>query len=399
VRILVSHGDFHMTHVVSFPGLGLEFTVNEVALPLGEWLGFGDYSIRWYGILIAIGFLLGMAYAARSAKKMNIDASRLFDAVIVGLIGSVICARLYYVIFYPGDKYIKNPMEIFKIHDGGIALYGSLIGALVFGGLTAKLRKLRVPAVLDVASLGFLIGQTVGRWGNFVNQEAFGTPTMLPWGMASDNTGNIAVHPCFLYESLLCLAGFIMLHFFTRKWRRYDGQTFLLYIVWYGAVRFFIEGLRTDSLMLHMVELRVSQVVAAGCVVVGLILLFVFRRKTSLSGCGSPEVMEAVGLIKPEIDPALEKSTIFGELPEKEESAQEEEAEAEKEEKQEAPEDGEEKPEEPEEPEEPAKDEGIKEEKAGGEEASQEGETEKPEEKQDKKGKKEKKSRKKSKDK
>ena len=171
----------------------------------------------------------------------------------------------------------------------------------------------------------------------------------------------------------------------------------MLYIVWYGAVRFFIEGLRTDSLMLHMVELRVSQVVAAGCVVVGLILLFVFRRKTSLSGCGSPEVMEAVGLIKPEIDPALEKSTIFGELPEKEESAQEEESEAGKEEKREALEDGEEKPEEPEEPEEPAKDEGIKEEKAGGEEASQEGEAEKPEEKQDKKGKKEKKSRKKSK--
>lgn len=304
-----------MTHVVSFPGLGLEFTVNEVALPIGQMLGLGDYSIRWYGILIAAGFLLAMLYASRSAQKMNIDMSRLFDAVIVGLIGSVICARLYYVIFYPGDKYIKNPMEIFKIHDGGIALYGSLIGALLFGGLTAKLRKLRVPAVLDIVSLGFLIGQAVGRWGNFVNQECFGTPTMLPWGMSSDNTDNIAVHPCFLYESLLCLLGFILLHFFTRKMRRYDGQTFLLYIVWYGAVRFFIEGMRTDSLMLHVVNLRVSQVVAAVCVVAGLILLFAFRRKTSLSGCGNRGIMEAVGLIKPEIDPELEKSTIFGDLP------------------------------------------------------------------------------------
>lgn len=308
-----------MTHQVSFPALGLEFTVNEVAIPIGQMLGFGDYSIRWYGILIALGFLLAMVYVSFMAKKMNIDMSRLFDAVIVGLIGSIICARLYYVIFYPGDKYIKNPMEILKIHDGGIALYGSLIGALVFGGFTAKLRKLRVPAVLDAASLGFLIGQAIGRWGNFVNQEAFGTPTMLPWGMASDNTGNIAVHPCFLYESLLCLLGFVLLHFFNKKWRRYDGQTFLLYIIWYGAVRFFIEGLRTDSLMLHVVDLRVSQVVAAACVVAGLILLFVFRHRTSLSGCGSLEVMEAVGLIKPEIDPALEKSTIFGNLPTEEE--------------------------------------------------------------------------------
>jgi len=331
-----------MTHVVSFPGLGLEFHVNEVAIPIGQMLGFGDYAIRWYGILIALGFLLAMVYVSFTVKKMNIDMSRLFDAVIVGLIGSIVCARLYYVIFYPGDKYIKNPVEILKIHDGGIALYGSLIGALVFGGLAAKLRKLRVLAVLDIASLGFLIGQAVGRWGNFVNQECFGTPTMLPWGMSSDNTGNITVHPCFLYESLLCLLGFVLLHFFNTKMRRYDGQTFLLYIVWYGAVRFFIEGLRTDSLMLHVVNLRVSQVVAAGCVIVGLILLFVFRHKTNLSGCGSREVMEAVGLVKPEIDPALEKSTIFGDLP-AEEGTEPEEKETEETEETEIPDKTEEK--------------------------------------------------------
>ncbi len=333
-----------MTHVVSFPGLGLEFNVNEVAIPLGQMLGFGDYAIRWYGILIALGFLLAMVYVSLTVKKMNIDMSRLFDAVIVGLIGSIVCARLYYVIFYPGDKYIKNPIEILKIHDGGIALYGSLIGALLFGGLMAKFRKLRVPAVLDIVSLGFLIGQAVGRWGNFVNQECFGTPTLLPWGMSSDNTGNIAVHPCFLYESLLCLLGFVLLHFFNQKLRRYDGQTFLLYIVWYGAVRFFIEGMRTDSLMLHVVNLRVSQVVAAGCVIVGLVLLFVFRRKTNLSGCGSPEVMEAVGLIKPEIDPELEKSTIFGDRPTEEESEIEE-AEKEEEKAEDEPETEEGKPE------------------------------------------------------
>lgn len=310
-----------MTHVVEFPKLGLTFTVNEVAFSIG------DFSVRWYGIIIAVGFLLALIYASRIVKKMNIDMNRLFDAVIVGLIGSVICARLYYVVFYPGDKYWKNPVEILKIHEGGLAIYGAVIGALVFGGITAKMRKLRVPAVLDIASLGFLIGQCIGRWGNFVNQEAFGTATDLPWAMYSDNTEKVvggAAHPCFLYESLLCLIGFVLLHFFTLKLRRYDGQTFLLYIVWYGASRFFIEGIRTDSLMLNFVNLRVSQVLAAACVVVGGVLLFVFRHKTSLTGCGSREVMEAVGLIESPIDPDMEKSTIFGDFPQEEDKFSEE---------------------------------------------------------------------------
>ena len=182
-----------MSHIVEFPGLGLRFTVHEVAFSIGS------YHIQWYGVILALGFLMGVLYVSRMVKTMNIDMNRLFDAIIVGLIGSIVCARLYYVAFYPGDKYIKNPIEILKIHDGGIAIYGSLIGALLFGGIMAKLRKLRVPAVLDVASLGFLIGQAIGRWGNFVNQEAFGGPTPFPWGMSSDKTGNIPGHPCFFY--------------------------------------------------------------------------------------------------------------------------------------------------------------------------------------------------------
>lgn len=302
-----------MTHTVEFPKLGLTFTVNEVAFSIGS------FQVRWYGIIIAVGFLLAIIYASRSAKKMNIDMNRLIDAVIAGLIGSVICARLYYVIFYPGDKYWENPMEIFKIHEGGLAIYGGIIGAMVFGGITAKLRKLKVAAVLDIASLGFLIGQCVGRWGNLINQEAFGTATDVPWGMYSDNTELVVpgspVHPCFLYESILCLLGFILLHIFTRKLRRYDGQTFLLYIVWYGVSRFFIEGLRTDSLLLHFANLRVSQVLAAVCVVVGVILLIVFRHKTSLTGCGSPKVMEGVGLSASGAAQENEFSTIFGDLP------------------------------------------------------------------------------------
>ena len=302
-----------MTYNVTFPHLGLEFNINPVAFSIGS------FHVYWYGIIIAAGFLLALIYASFSCKKMNIDINRLFDVVIVGLIAGVIFARLFYVVFYPGDKYWKNPLEIFQIHDGGLAIYGGIIGAVVFGSLMAKLRKLKVTAVLDIAALGFLIGQCVGRWGNFINQEAFGSTTELPWGMHSENTAAVVdgnVHPCFLYESLLCLLGFVLLHFFTRRFRRYDGQTFLLYIVWYGACRFFIEGLRTDSLIIPGTGLRVSQVIAAACVVAGIILLVLFRHRTSLTGCGDRRVMEAVGLVESTALPEDETpSTIFGDLP------------------------------------------------------------------------------------
>ena len=302
-----------MTYNVTFPHLGLEFNINPVAFSIG------NFHVYWYGIIIAAGFLLALIYASFSCKKMNIDINRLFDVVIVGLIAGVIFARLFYVVFYPGDKYWKNPLEIFQIHDGGLAIYGGIIGAVVFGSLMAKLRKLKVTAVLDIAALGFLIGQCVGRWGNFINQEAFGSATELPWGMHSENTAAVVDgngHPCFLYESLLRLLGFVLLHFFTRRFRRYDGQTFLLYIVWYGACRFFIEGLRTDSLIIPGTSLRVSQVIAAACVVAGIILLVLFRHRTSLTGCGDRRVMEAVGLVESTALPEDETpSTIFGDLP------------------------------------------------------------------------------------
>lgn len=304
-----------MTHVVQFPGLGIQLTVNEVAFSIG------NFQVRWYGILIALGFLLGVLYAFSRCKAMGLDSDRLLDAVVVGLIGAILCARLYYCVFYDGDKYWKDPLKIFDIREGGLAIYGGLIGALVFGGLTAKLRKLKVPAVLDVVSLGFLIGQAIGRWGNFVNQEAFGTATNLPWGMLSDNTQAVVpqgpVHPCFLYESLLCAVGFVLLHFFNQYLRRYDGQTFLLYLVWYGACRFLIEGLRTDSLIIPGTGLRVSQVLAGLCVVAGVAILIALRHKTSLTGCGSRRVMEAVGLAEAPVaqeSTEPETSTIFGDL-------------------------------------------------------------------------------------
>ena len=276
-------------YTVTFPNLGFEFNINPTAFTI-----FG-LEVKWYGILIAIGFLLAFLYALASCKKMHIDQDKLIDVVIVGIIAGIIGARLYYVLFYAGDRYIRNPMSIFNITEGGLGIYGGIIGGIGIGALMAKIRKMKITPVLDVASLGFLIGQCIGRWGNFVNQEAFGRATDLPWAMSSENTvievGG-AAHPCFLYESLWCLMGFILLHIFTRKLRRYDGQTFLLYVVWYGVGRFFIEGLRTDSLLTPFLDLRVSQLVAAVSVLAAVILLVVFRNRTSLTGCGSKKVME-----------------------------------------------------------------------------------------------------------
>ncbi len=282
-----------MTNTVQFPVLGLTFTLHPVAFEV-----FG-VQVYWYGILIGIGFLLAVVYGFASCKVMHINKDHLTDAIIGGMIGGIVGARLYYVLFYAGDRYLKNPLEIFDIKGGGLGIYGGIIGGLLVGGLVARWRKMHVGAVLDVASIGYLIGQGIGRWGNFVNQEAFGTATDLPWGMYSEKTAEVVVgnvHPCFLYESLACLLGALCLHIFTRKFRRYDGQTFLLYVLWYGIVRFFIEGLRTDSLLLPGIDLRVSQVLAGASAIAAVILLILFRKKTSLSGCGSEKIMELNGI-------------------------------------------------------------------------------------------------------
>ena len=319
----------YQIHTVQFPKLGWKFTINPTAFTVG------DFTIQWYGVIIAAGFLLAFLYVMSSCKKFHMDQDKLIDAVIVGIIGGIVGARLYYVMFYPGDQYIRDPISILYIWNGGLAIYGGIIGGLLCGALMARLRRLKVSAVLDLASLGFLIGQSVGRWGNFVNQEAFGTQTDLPWGMLSERTQEMVasgpVHPCFLYESLWCALGFVLLHIFSRKFRRYDGQVFLLYLVWYGLGRFFIEGLRTDSLITPVLDLRVSQLLAAVTVLASIALLIVFRKNTSLSGCGSAAVMERNGIRsedEPIETPEDGSSTIFGD---KEEKAGEEAAEENKE--------------------------------------------------------------------
>lgn len=279
---------------VSFPGLGIDLKINPTAFSIG------GHNFAWYGIIIAVAFLVAFFYVLKSCKRFHMDEDKLIDAVIVGIITGIIGARLYYVLFDASTEYLSNPISILYIWQGGLAIYGGIIGGLLGGGLMAKHRKISVPAVLDLTSLGFLIGQSIGRWGNFVNQEAFGTETDLPWRMQSEATeafSSIGVHPCFLYESLWCILGFVLLHIFSRRFRRYDGQVFLLYIVWYGIGRFFIEGLRTDSLLTPYIPLRISQIVAAASVLAGVVLLIVFRKRTVLTGCGSKKIMELNSII------------------------------------------------------------------------------------------------------
>ncbi|MBQ4165904.1 MAG: prolipoprotein diacylglyceryl transferase [Oscillospiraceae bacterium] len=237
--------------------------------------------IYWYGVLIAVGVVLAYIYAHMRRKQFGIDGDRMFDVVFVALIGGFFGARLYYCIFAGGYDFITFFTDI---RNGGLAIYGGLIGALLVGVVMCKLRKVKILAMFDIASIGFLIGQCMGRLGNFVNQECYGAATepdyflgMTGTIISSEVEAETLVHPCFLYESLWCLLGFALLHFYSKKLRSYDGEIFLLYCVWYGLGRFFIEGLRTDSLYIGETGIRVSQLVAAIAFFVGLVLFIAFK--------------------------------------------------------------------------------------------------------------------------
>ena len=279
-----------MSFDVQFPGLGLEFTINRVALSIG------GFNIYWYGVIIAAGMVLAMLFAFRNADDFGINSDRLIDVILVGAVMAIVCARIYYIVFAP-FKY-ESIWQMIDIRQGGIAIYGAVIGAFVFGGLMAKIRRIPILPLFDLVGICFLIGQGVGRWGNFVNQEAFGSNTTLPWGMYSEGTYNYLlsvqatlaaegvtvdptqpVHPTFLYESIWCLVGVVLLASHIKK-RRFNGELFLLYIIWYGLGRYWIEGLRTDSLMLvPSIGLRASQLVAGIAVVAGIAAEVYFTRK------------------------------------------------------------------------------------------------------------------------
>lgn len=277
-----------MVYHVQFPGLGLDFTINRVALSIG------GFNIYWYGVIIAVGMLLALLYAFHYAVDFGIDSDRLVDVVAIGTVMAIVCARIYYVAMAPFEY--QSLWEMVDIRLGGIAIYGAVIGAFVFGGLAAKWRKVPLLPLFDLVALGFLIGQGIGRWGNFVNQEAFGTNTTLPWGMYSEGTEaylqsvqvtlpagvtvdpSMPVHPTFLYESLWCLIGFVVLALYV-KHRKFHGQIFLLYAIWYGLGRGWIEGLRTDSLLIGNTGLRASQLVAILSAFVAFLLLVAGLRR------------------------------------------------------------------------------------------------------------------------
>ena len=278
-----------MTNLVQFPGLGLSFEINRVALSIG------GFNIYWYGVCIAFGICLALVFAFRHSIEFGVDPDSMVDVILIGIVLGIVSARAYYVAMAP-FKY-ESIWEMIAIRDGGLAIYGGIIGGFLFGGLACKRRGVPVLPMFDLTAMGFLLGQGCGRWGNFFNQEAFGCNTTLPWGMFSETTRaylmgstvtaqsgvtidpNLPVHPTFLYESIWCFVGFLLLFRYIKK-RKFNGDIALRYMIWYGAGRFWIEALRTDSLMLvPSIGLRASQLVAGIAVVVGVAAEIYFTHK------------------------------------------------------------------------------------------------------------------------
>ena len=256
---------------ISFPSLGL--TLNPPSS-----FNLGPLSIHFYGLIIATGLMLAVLYCSKRAHQFGLTEDTLLDGVLWVTPVAILCARLYYCAF-SWEMYADNPISILYIWEGGIAIYGSVIGAVLGIIVFCKVKKIKIATVLDLVSLGFLIGQSMGRWGNFFNREAFGaeTESFFRMGLMKASTGEVTFyHPTFLYESVWNITGFLVLHFLSKK-RRFDGQIALGYLVWYGLGRAFIEGLRTDSL--YIGSIRVSQLLAAVSCVVALGLLLVFSRK------------------------------------------------------------------------------------------------------------------------
>ncbi|MDO5014622.1 MAG: prolipoprotein diacylglyceryl transferase [Clostridia bacterium] len=281
--------------IVHWTGIDRGFSVPST---VADFTLFGvNVEIKFYGVLIAIGYILALIVCHNLIKKNNGDEDFFFDAIITGTIFAVIGARLFFVLFKL-DYYLYNPKEILLINEGGLAIYGGIIGAVLSVWILSKIKKKNILPLIDVAGIGFLIGQGIGRWGNYTNQEAFGTNTKLPWGMFSEKTYQYLadnyleitskgieidpsqpVHPTFLYESIWCILGAIILYIAYKKFKKFDGQIALMYCIWYGFERMIVEGFRTDSLFIGNTNVRVSQLISGIIFVVGLIALIVLLIK------------------------------------------------------------------------------------------------------------------------
>ena len=269
---------------IRFPGLfgDWAFTASSKAVNVG-------HGIYWYGILIAAGLLLALAFCMRRRKEYGLKEDDVLDTVLWGIPFGILGARLYYVIFYL-DLY-KNTDGSFNwglavaIWDGGLAIYGAVIAVVIVGVVVSRKRKFPFFALMDLVVMGLMIGQAVGRWGNFMNREAFGVETTLPWRMQLTTVSGslVEVHPTFLYESLWNVVGLVLIVLVVSKGRRFDGENTAFYFLWYGIGRFWIEGLRTDSLYLFNWQLfgrpiRVSQALSLVMVLVSAFLLFYHIR-------------------------------------------------------------------------------------------------------------------------
>jgi phosphatidylglycerol:prolipoprotein diacylglycerol transferase len=267
---------FNQYTTISFPSLGIEWNPGSV-------LQIGPLSIHYYGAIIALGLMLAVIYGWKRASQFGLKADDLTDGVLWIVPVAIICARAYYCIFKWEEEFASNPISVLYIWNGGLAIYGGVLGAIAGVAVYARCRKMKLTTVLDLMALGFLIGQCVGRWGNFFNREAFGAETdiFIRMGLHQNADGTYSsvmhyFHPTFLYESLWNAAGFVLLHFLSKK-RQYDGQIALGYALWYGVGRVLIEGLRTDSLYLG--DFRVSQLLAGVTAVAAAVALFVLSLR------------------------------------------------------------------------------------------------------------------------
>ncbi len=261
-----------MINLISFPNLGLSFEINRAAITIG------NFSIYWYGVIIALGLCLAVWYGLSECRRIGFDSEHVINMLLIALPTSIVCARAYYVAFN-FDMYNGDILSILNIRSGGIAIYGAAIGAFLTVFIYCRRNKLCLGTVLDLLAIGLLIGQAIGRWGNFVNGEAFGSPTNLPWAMTIKSNGTTIanmVHPTFLYESIWNGIGIILL-ILLKKRKSFEGELFSSYMVWYGLGRFMIEGLRADSL--YIGAFRISQLVSITILIAGLFIIIKNYRK------------------------------------------------------------------------------------------------------------------------
>ncbi len=262
---------------LSFPGLGIELDIDPVAVKIGS------FEVYWYGIIIAAAMLTCFTLAVKQAKKNKFSPDLVYDLMFITLPCAIVGARIYYVIF-KWDYYSQDLRRIFDTRSGGLAIYGGVIAVLLGYYIMCRIRKIPYSTVIDYLAPLLPLGQAIGRWGNFFNQEAFGTTTTLPWGMTSPEIRSylsancptldpsMPVHPTFLYESLGNVI-LVCILFYMRKHSKYAYETSAMYFIGYGVLRFFVEGLRTDSLYISGTPMRASQLLSVVLVIGGLLYI------------------------------------------------------------------------------------------------------------------------------